>query len=282
LDATGVHFEDTLPSTINLYSYSPRLPKCEQRDNVLSCLLYDPESGETITFTLAITGNVGQPVRIIPDQPMPGWPICTVLKERTWLHIVNCELGTLKRGQTTHVQLGLVAIGVVEGRMTNGASVRARETDLNPSDNVITATMAVQVRSDLAIQSTVAGPAIAGKPLSYTLTIANNGPSDTDSVVLTDTLPMNTRLISVTPSQGNDCRIEQKDAATPGIVICPLGPMSGGKVATVMIVLAVEESLPPELKTITHYAEVVSDQTDPNLSNNGFQENIPVSAGAKD
>jgi len=282
LDATGVRFEDALPSTANLYAYSPGLPLCKQRGDVLTCSLRDPDSGGTITFTLVITGHAGQPMRISPDQPMPGWPICTVLKERTWLHIVNCELGTLKRGQTTHVQLGLVAIGVQERTMTNAASVSAHEVDLKSSDNTITATMVVQVRADLSVRSAISGPVFAGKTLSYTLTVANNGPSDADGVILTDTLPMGTRLVSAVPSQGNDCRIERKDATTSA-VICRLGLLSGGGTATVTIVLAVDESLTPTLaETIIHSARVVSEQADPDLSNNELQESIPVSAGAKD
>jgi len=282
LDATGVHFEDILPPTANLYAYSPGLPLCEQRGDVLACSLRDPDSGETITFTLVITGNAGQPMRITPDQPMPGWPICSVLKERTWLHIVNCELGTLKRGQTTHVQIGLVAIGVLERMMTNTASVSAHEADQNPSDNTITATIAVQVRADLSVRSAISGPAIAGKPLTYTLTVANMGSSDADDVVISDTLPMSTRLVWAVPSQGDDCRIERMDAAT-GAVICRLGQLSGGKAATVTIALAVDESLTPALaETISHLAKVVSEQADPDLSNNELKESIPVSAGAKD
>ena len=282
LDATGVRFEDVVPSTANLYAYAPRLPRCEQRGDVLACSLRDPDSGETITFTLVITGNAGQPMRIGPDQPMPGWPICSVLKERTWLHIVNCELGTLKRGQTIPVQVSLVAIGVQERMMTNTVSVSANEADLNSRDNTITATIGVQVRTDLSVRSAISGPAIADKPLSYTLTVANMGPSDADGVVLTDTLPMSTRLVSSVPSQGNDCRIEPKNA-TAGTVICRLGQLSGGKQATVTIVLAVDESLTPALaKTISHLAKVVSEQADPNLSNNELKESIPVSAGVKE
>jgi uncharacterized repeat protein (TIGR01451 family) len=282
LDATGVHFEDALPSTANVYAYVPGPPLCERRGDVLACSFHNPDSGETITFTLVITGHAGQPMLMSLDQPMPGWPICTVLKERTWLHIVNCELGTLKRGQTTHVQLGLVAIGVQERTMTNAASVSAHEVDLKSSDNTITATMAVQVRADLSVRSAISGPAVAGKPLSYTLTVTNNGPSDADGVVLTNTLPMGTRLVSAVPGQGDECRIEPENATT-GTVICRLGLLSGGGTATVTIILAVDESLTPaSAETMVHSAKVVSGQIDPYLSNNELIELIPVSAGAKD
>jgi uncharacterized repeat protein (TIGR01451 family) len=123
---------------------------------------------------------------------------------------------------------------------------------------------------------------IAGKPLSYTLTVANLGPSDADGVVLTDTLPMSTRLVSAAPSQGDDCQVERQNAMTSAVV-CRLGELNGGETATVTIVLAIDESLSPALaERIIHFTQVVSGQTDPNLSNNELQESIPVSAGAKD
>ncbi|MFN2226574.1 MAG: hypothetical protein ACK2UY_09710, partial [Anaerolineae bacterium] len=79
------------------------------------------------------------------DPLLPGWPICTVIKERTWLHIVQCELGTLAPGQATRVQLVLEAIGVVERTSANTATVLASEEDLNPIDNTITTTISIQV-----------------------------------------------------------------------------------------------------------------------------------------
>ncbi len=143
-DATGVRFEDAVPSDMNLVAYAPRLPDCDRAGDALTCVLRGPGGGQAITFTLIVTGYGEQPMVLAPDPLQPGWPICTVLKERTWLHIVQCELGDLKPGQATHVQLVLTAIGVVERTTANAASVRANEADLNPSDNTITTTIAVQ------------------------------------------------------------------------------------------------------------------------------------------
>jgi len=205
-----------------------------------------------------------------------------VLKERTYLHIVNCEFGVLKRGQATHVQLVLIAIGALERMTANTASVSANEAELNPLDNTNTVTMTVQVRADLLVWSTISGPAFAGKTLSYTLTVANIGPSDADDVVLTDTLPMDTRLVSAVPSQGDDCRIEGDDTSAD-TVICSLGYLSGGETAAVTVVVAVDASLTPALaEAIIHSARVVAEPTDPNPSNNELTESIPVSAGVED
>jgi len=282
LDATGVSFEDVLPLATALDAYAPGLPLCEQRDDALTCYLCDPDSGETITFTLVITGHAGQPMTIEPDALMPGWPICLVVKERTFLHIVNCELRVLKPGQATHVQLALTARGVQERMIVNTASVSANEAELNPLDNTNTATITVQVRADLLVRSTISGPAVAGEMLSYTLTVANIGPSDAAGVVLADTLPVGTRLVSAVPSQGDDCRIERDEPSTD-TVICALGRLDGGETATITIVVAVDESLTLALaEPIIHSARVVAEQADPNPSNNELTQVIPVGTGVED
>jgi uncharacterized repeat protein (TIGR01451 family) len=276
LDATGVSFENVLPPATILNTYAPGLPLCQQRDDTLTCTLRDPDSGETVTFTLVISGHAGQPMIMEPDPLMPGWPICTVLKERTYLYIVNCELGVLRPGQATHVQLGLIARGVQERAMANAASVSANEAERTPLDNTNATTIAVRVRADLLVRSAVSGPAVAGKTLSYTLTAVNLGPSDAD-VILTDTLPMGTRLVSATSSRGDDCRAEREEPTTDTI-ICNLGRLNGGETATVTVVVELGESL-VLVEEISHSAKVVAEQADPNASNNELTQIIPVSAG---
>lgn len=148
LDATGVWFSDTIPSDMNLVAYAPGIPECEQQGNRFTCHLRDPGSGETVSFTLVITGHAGQAMHMGLDPLLPGWPICSVLKEETWLHIVRCELGELKPGQATRVQLVLEAIGVAERTSVNTASVSANEVDSNPVDSTSTVTITVQAEAE--------------------------------------------------------------------------------------------------------------------------------------
>ena len=50
---------------------------------------------------------------------------------------------------------------------------------------------------------TVAQPLyVLGQNVSYTLTVANAGPSDATSTVVTDVLPANTTFVSATPARG--------------------------------------------------------------------------------
>jgi uncharacterized repeat protein (TIGR01451 family) len=278
-DATSVRFENPVPPATILSAYAPALPLCGQRDDAFLCTLRDLDSGETITFTVVITGHAGQPMEMGLDPLMPGWPICTLLKEKPWLHIVNCELGTLKPDQATHVQLALIATGVNERIMTNTAAVRANGSDANPLDNTNTTTTSVQIRADVLVQSALSGSAVAGQTLSYTLTAVNLGPSDAD-VVLTDTLPRGTRFVSAASSRGDDCRAEREEPRADTIV-CNLGRLSRGETAAVDVVVAVDESL-TAVDEIVHSARVIAEQNDPNLGNNELTQIIPVSAGAED
>ncbi len=144
MDATGVRFEDAIPSDLEILTYAPGLPRCEQQGDTLTCTLHDLDNLETITISLVITGYGGEPMLMELDPLMPGWPICSVIKERTFLHIVHCEFGTLEPGQATRVRLVLVPVGVQERSTTNTVSVAAMEPDLNPLDNTLTTTLTVQ------------------------------------------------------------------------------------------------------------------------------------------
>lgn len=147
-EATGVWFEDAIPSDMDLVAYTPGLPRCEQSGDQFTCSLPHAGSAEPVSFTLHITGYGEQPVIMSLDPLLPGWPVCSVIKERTWLHIVQCELGALAPGDATQVQLVMEAIGVVARISANTATVRASEVDLNSIDNSSTTTITIQIAGE--------------------------------------------------------------------------------------------------------------------------------------
>jgi uncharacterized repeat protein (TIGR01451 family) len=277
-EATGVHFESALPPATTLISYAPDLPDCKRRPDALVCALRIPDSREPISFTLAINGHAGQPMILEPDPLMPGWPICIVIKERTYLHIVDCELGTLAPAQEIPVQLTLLAEGVQERQLTSTASVWANEPELAPADNLITTTATVSVRADLSLSSTLEAIDSTEGSVRYTLAVANLGPSDAADVTLRDTWPAGTNLISTHLSQGEDCLVEADDP-TVTTVMCRLGRLGGGETANVSLVVAVDRTaLPPTPETVSHRVAVESAQIDPDFANNVLLEEIPVSS----
>ena len=57
---------------------------------------------------------------------------------------------------------------------------------------------------DLSLsKSSSPDPVLVGQPLTYTLSVENNGPANASGVTLTDELPAETSFNSATPSQGN-------------------------------------------------------------------------------
>src|SRR3989339_669238 len=95
-------------------------------------------------------------------------------------------------------------------------------------------------------------PVDSGQTLTYTLTITNNGPDQAESVSVSDTLPVEFSLVSITSSQGSCTG-----------TTCNLGSLDVGSQATITITgIASGDGI------ITNTAEVSSTTLDTDLSNN--------------
>ncbi len=119
--------------------------------------------------------------------------------------------------------------------------------------------------ADLEIVKTDnADPVNAGETLTYTLSVANRGPSDASGVTITDMLPPSVTFDSATPSQGT-C----SEAA--GTVTCDLGDLAENGTATVAIGV-----IPNVAGTIVNQASVDSAQEDPDTADNSDTEETVV------
>ena len=118
---------------------------------------------------------------------------------------------------------------------------------------------------DLGV-SGVASPssALAGAPVTYTFTVANNGPSPATSVAFTNALPVGLALVSATPSQG----VVLTNGNT---VLANLGTLATGAVATVTVVAIPSPTLLPagiNSVPLTNAASAWPVETDPSPPNN--------------
>ena len=239
--AVNVRFEYALPPATELLAFAPALPPCQQEGNILTCELQANSGSETVTYTLIITGHDGQPVIMQPDPLLPGWPICSVLKERTDLHFLICELGDLKPEQATQVQMTLNAEGLFPRTLENTVTLYAQEQTLNPVHIVETHEVAVGVEADLEAVP-VGTPQVTDDYLSYALAVRNNGPTDAAGVALTATLAVDEDLVTVASDQGDPCQVESKEAVGT-TVTCPLGRLGSGNSTTVSIDILLTEML---------------------------------------
>src|SRR5262249_48589635 len=108
-------------------------------------------------------------------------------------------------------------------------------------------------------------PLLEGSPLTYTITVTNNGPSTATGVRLTDALPAATTFVSATPTLGS--------CTGTSTVSCNIGTLANGASATVTIVV-----IPTIAGSISNTATVTSGTTDNTTSNNSATATTRVNA----
>lgn len=119
--------------------------------------------------------------------------------------------------------------------------------------------------TDLAITKVDStDPVRAGRNLTYTITVTNNGPNPATGVTVNDTLPNGLTARSVTASQGG--------CEGSAVIQCVLGDVAVGGTATVTIVVR-----PGEAGTLSNTASVTGNQPDPDTNNNSATQDTTVS-----
>jgi len=106
-------------------------------------------------------------------------------------------------------------------------------------------------------------PVFVGQPLTYTLTVGNNGPNSAAGVTVTDPLLGGASLVSATASQGA--------CSGTSTVVCALGSLGNGASATVTIVVS-----PTSAGALSNTASVTGSPTDPHPGNNSATSTTTV------
>jgi large repetitive protein len=130
----------------------------------------------------------------------------------------------------------------------------------NSSDNLTTP---VAAESGLSVYQSVApDQPVAGLPVTYTLTVANGGPSQANNLVLSDVLPAGVSLVSAP-----GCTPDKTDFT------CPLGSIEPKGMLNVTFVAMLSPSL---RGSITNTAAVNGIEEDPDASDNQSSLNSQV------
>jgi len=142
--------------------------------------------------------------------------------------------------------------------LVNNASVTSTTSDPNTANNLATWTVALNAVAGLTLTKTDSpDPVTAGNNLTYTLTVGNGGPSTAQDVVVTDTLPAGTTLVSAVGGTGSTVCAEVQ----LGIVSCEVGDLDPGDSETIFITVHVASSVPDG--TILHNTAAATSPTDP-------------------
>jgi uncharacterized repeat protein (TIGR01451 family) len=180
---------------------------------------------------------------------------------------VTWNLGDLASGDSLDLSL---VLEVDPGRIadvTNTATASTTASDPDASNDTDSATTTVNTSANLSlVKSDSPDPVQVGQNLTYTLDVANAGPSDARNVTVTDTLPAGVTYVSSTPTQGT-C----SEASL--IVTCTLGTVAAGASPTITIVVS-----PSVAGGLSNTATVSSTTSDPDVNNDTDTEDTTVSA----
>ncbi|MBB2987761.1 DUF7507 domain-containing protein [Terracoccus luteus] len=251
-----------------------------------------PTPGAPVTFNITVDNDGPSTAtgRVVTDQLADALlrpevtstaGTCTVTDG-----LVRCELGDLAPADppvtiTVRALLDPAFTGdpAFSGRLVNTAEVTAGPQDPDPSNNTDTVDVVTGASADLSVTKVVtSGPVVAGRPVTWAVTVRNDGPSSSTGTTLTDSLPEGVGRPTVTV-MGADPGAEGCDwSATDRQVRCELGTIASGATAVVTLTALVD---PAASGTLTNTATVTGAVPDP-ASANGTDSVTSVVTGSSD
>ncbi len=193
-------------------------------------------AGEPLNYTLLVTNagpSTATAVKAV-DSPSAGITITGIATPAGSCTVSGagrtCELGDIAPGTSVAIAVtAVVDAGQIAGVLSNTATADSPTTpDPTATNNSSTVPVTVSVAADLAVSKTMnPSTLLAGQPVTYTISIVNNGPSTATGVVLSDPMPAGITPTSATGVAG---------CVLGGTVTCPVGVLAPGATATVVIV----------------------------------------------
>ncbi|MEO8436716.1 MAG: hypothetical protein ABI596_17595, partial [Pyrinomonadaceae bacterium] len=229
-------------------------------------------AGDLLTYTLTVTnGNATANNVVLTDALSPGVTFIAVDSERCVESngTVVCRFFSI----STPVSVNITVRPTAGGLITNTASVKALESDPDPSNNTATVTTTVNSpnQTDLAVTVTDnPDPVIRGNAVTYTATVINEGPATATNVVLRNSLPPLEITSDILASQGSCIKPPRSSTIT-----CDFGTLSSGASATLTVT-----GFTFTTGTITNTASATASEPDPNTANNSAAEVTTVNSAA--
>jgi uncharacterized repeat protein (TIGR01451 family) len=270
-------------SGLNLYPGSNVVENFTISNNGPATVTY----ASATTFTFAISGTTSAANDWISDAtfysiaPPANWTCTTPAVGATGAITCHLNSGTMAPGVSViiPVTLKVNATTVSLGGTTNltvYGTVATTYTDPVAGNNNASASTPVAALADLAWTTSTATPGeqTAGSNITYSLILTNNGPSDSQNVTVTDTLPANTTFVSMTTPAGWACADPAVGSA--GTITCTIADLTEGATATFNPVFKITAGT-----TATPISNTIrvssSTTTDPNLANNSASDTTPIS-----
>ena len=140
--------------------------------------------------------------------------------------------------------------------------------------------------ADVSVAKTGPANAVPGGTISYSITVANAGPSDALAVALNDPLPPGTTFVSFTQDTGSPFACLTPAVGSGGVVTCSIALLAAGASADFTLEVAVPAAI-NNGTVLVNVATVQSDANDDQGGNNASTVatevqgvNVPVTGPA--
>lgn len=131
-----------------------------------------------------------------------------------------------------------LAAGSTAATLTNGAIVTSPTADTDPTNNADSVAIDVLQRAALTVSKDAPATAVAGEPVTWTVTVTNTGPSDAQAVTVTDDIDGRLALVAATSTtDGVECTGTAQ-------VSCTIGTLPARASVTIAVVTTVASSVP--------------------------------------
>jgi uncharacterized repeat protein (TIGR01451 family) len=249
-------------------------------------------AGELLTYTLtsrnlgssaavAVVARDWSPAGVTIDSVTASGPSsCNAGVPGDPLRPSICTFDTLASGASATMTVVVRVLPGTTGLLQNDARVSSDLPDPDNSNNLATTATTVTSQADLSIQKADSpDPVLAGRILTYSLRVVNNGPSTAAGVAVEDVLPGEVDFVSATiaSAAGTCVLVEVPPAPSAKKVVCGLGSMAPNTDAPAFVYIETRvKSGTPDGANIANTATVTSSTTDSVAGNNSAAASTTV------
>jgi uncharacterized repeat protein (TIGR01451 family) len=225
-----------------------------------------PSDAQTVTVTDAVPANTTFVSASVTTGS--GWsPSAPAVGGTGNVMFSKASVGTTETA-TFQIVVKVNSSAADGSTITNTATAASATTDSTPGNNSATATTTVQTQADVSVtKSDSPDPVIPGNNITYAINFTNSGPSNAQSVTVTDAVPVNTTFASASVTVGSGWSTIAPAVGGTGNVVFSKATVAVGETATIQIVVNVNANTPNNT-TITNTVTAATNTTDPVPGNN--------------
>lgn len=245
-------------------------------------------AGENVTYTITVENHGPSTANdVVVSDGLPGTvsvvsvtadppATCNAGEPGKSSAPTTCNFGNVPSGGTRTMTIVVTVDEDATGQIENDVVVTSSTHDPDTENNTDTTTTTIDAVADLSVTKTdEPDPVVAGEELSYSLLVANDGPSTAYDVMLEDVLPDGVSVVDIEVLGGTaDCAVI---LAPPLSVRCDIGDLAAGDSLTIVIDVLVDADV-PDGTVLVNTVEVTTTSTDPNPGNNVDSTDTDVDA----